>query len=119
MLAIGVRREEEVARQQLCHDTADRPHIRYLVPLATLQDDLGRTVLPSADDRAVCLVEESGSAEIDQPHPAALGQPVTVPLRCVLYQFLLLQEDVFGLKISVRIPQSMHEGNGLQDLPEE
>ncbi len=98
-----MRGEEEVARDQFGHDAADRPHISDLIPLAALQDDLRGTVLPRADDGAVWLVEERRPSEIDDPHATALGQPVGVPPRGVFNQFLLLQQNVLRLEVSVGV----------------
>lgn len=95
MLAVGVRGEEEIAREQLSHDAADRPDICYLVPLAAFQDDLGRTVLTSADNRAVWLVEEGGPTEIDHPDLAALWQPIAIALRRILDKLFLLKQNIF------------------------
>ena len=57
--------EEQVSSEQFDGNAADGPDVRELVPLAALQNDFGRTVLPGADNAAMVLVEESGSSEVD------------------------------------------------------
>lgn len=67
MLSVLVRWKQQVPRQQLQSYAPDGPHICYLVPLTALQDNFRRSVLPSADDSRMWLVEKSGSSEIDDP----------------------------------------------------
>ena len=84
VLSVRVRGEQQIPRQQLHCDAPDRPNVSDLIPLATFHDDLGRPVLPGADDSAVRLVEESCSSEVNDPHLAALGQPVGLVLKLLL-----------------------------------
>jgi hypothetical protein len=94
VLGIAVGGEEQVASQQFDGNAADGPDVRELVPLAALQNDFGRTVLPGADDAAVVLVEESGSSKIDDSDLVAFGKEVAHPFLLLLQHLLLLNQNV-------------------------
>lgn len=83
--------EEEVPSEELGYDAADRPDIRYFIPFAAFQDNFRRPVLPRADHRAMRLVEKSCTTKVDNPNPAAPGQPVRLALRPVLQKLLFLE----------------------------
>ena len=73
VLAIPVSGKQQVPGQQLHSYASDRPHIRQLVPLATLKNHLRGSVLPCANHRTVRLVEKSCPAEIYHPYFISTG----------------------------------------------
>lgn len=119
VLRVMVGGEEKVASQQLQCNAPNRPHIGDLVPVTALENDLGRAVLPCADDCGVGLAEESGPTEVDDPDLERGGQPVGVALRGVLLQLLALQQYVFGLEVGVGVAQPVQEPYAFEDLAKE
>lgn len=111
-------REKQIAGQKLQCDAADRPDVCQLVPLAALQDHLRWAVLPSAYHRRVCLVEHSGSTEINNPYLKRGGQPIRIALQFVLFKFLTLQQYVLRLEVCMSVSDSMQEANALENLPQ-
>lgn len=113
VLLVGVRGEEQLPRDQLADDAPDRPHVADLVPLAALQDDLGRPVLASVDDGAVVFVVVGGAPEVDHPHLFLAGQVELVPVRVLLVAGLVVvgafQQYVLRLQVRMRVPDFVQE----------
>lgn len=76
MFSVLVSREEQVTSEQLEGNAADGPHVSNLVPVTALQDNFRRTVLASADDSGVGLVEQSCSSEVNNPDLEGGRHPV-------------------------------------------
>lgn len=109
MLYVRVRSEKQLPRNQLGCYASYRPYVCDLVPIAALQNHLGRAILPCTDYRAMRLIESSRPSEVDKPNLAALWQPVFLSLGRVSNQILLLEQNIFWLEIRVRVAYSMDE----------
>lgn len=84
VLLVRVGGEEQLSSVEFAHDATDGPDIADLVPLAALQDNLGRPVLPRVDDGAVVLIVLSCSPEINNTYFVPTRQIVFVPVRKLL-----------------------------------
>ncbi len=76
VLFIGVGFEQQFTCQQFYHDTADRPNVCQLIPVATLQNHLRGTILPGADNSRMLLIEFCCAPKIDNSHWCLSRQPV-------------------------------------------
>ena len=66
MIEVIVDMEEQFPCDKLNQDAAKRPHITLLIPLATLQNHLGSSILPCIDDLAMTLTFVGGPSKIYQ-----------------------------------------------------
>lgn len=90
VLVVRVSGEEQLARVQLAHNAADRPDVTDLVPLAALQDNLGRPILPCVDYGTVILVVSGRSPKINDTYFVSARQIVFVTVRELLVRGLIV-----------------------------